>query len=32
MLSAPMGVIIDRNIDPKSVVEQGGFPGAAGVQ
>jgi hypothetical protein len=31
MLSAPMGVIIDRAIDPKTVVERGGFAGA-GVQ
>lgn len=27
MLSAPMGVIVDRALDPKSVVERGGFPG-----
>jgi hypothetical protein len=31
MLSAPMGVIVDRNIDPKTVVERGAFAGA-GVQ
>jgi hypothetical protein len=30
MLSAPMGVIVDRTIDPKTVIEGGGFPGAAG--
>jgi hypothetical protein len=30
MLSAPMGVIIDRNVDPRTVIECGGFPGAAG--
>jgi hypothetical protein len=28
MLSAPMGVIVDRTVDPKTVVEGGGFPGA----
>jgi len=32
MLSAPMGVIIDRGVDPRTVVEQRGFPGAGGVQ
>ena len=32
MLSAPMAVIIDRTVDPKTVVERGGFPGAAGTQ
>jgi hypothetical protein len=32
MLSAPMGVIVDRTVDPKTVIEGGGFPGAAGVQ
>jgi hypothetical protein len=31
MLSAPMGVIVDRNVDPKTVVERGAFAGA-GVQ
>jgi hypothetical protein len=31
MLSAPMGVIVDRHVDPKTVIERGGFPGA-GVQ
>jgi hypothetical protein len=30
MLSAPMGVIVDRNVDPKTVVEGGSFAGAAG--
>ena len=29
MLSAPMGVIVDRHVDPKTVVESGGFPGVA---
>jgi hypothetical protein len=32
MLSAPMAVIVDRTVDPKTVVEGGGFPGAAGAQ
>ena len=32
MLSAPMGVIVDRTIDPKTVIEGGGFPGAAEAQ
>ncbi len=32
MLSAPMAVIVDRTIDPNTVVERGGFPGAAGAQ
>jgi hypothetical protein len=32
MLSAPMGVIIDRDVDPRTVVEQGGFRAGAGVQ
>jgi hypothetical protein len=32
MLSAPMGVIVDRDVDPRSVIERGGFPGAAGAQ
>jgi hypothetical protein len=32
MLSAPMAVIVDRSIDPKTVVERGGFPAAAGAQ
>jgi hypothetical protein len=32
MLSAPMGVIVDRNVDPKTVIERGAFPGAAGAQ
>jgi hypothetical protein len=27
MLSAPMAVIVDRTVDPKTVVEKGGFPG-----
>jgi hypothetical protein len=31
MLSAPMGVIVDRSVDPKTVIERGGPPGA-GVQ
>lgn len=30
MLSAPMGVIVDRTVDPKTVIERGGFPGASG--
>ena len=32
MLSAPMAVIVDRTIDPKKVVERGGFAEAAGAQ
>ena len=32
MLSAPMAVIVDRTVDPKTVVERGGFPGANGAQ
>jgi hypothetical protein len=32
MLSAPMGVIVDRTVDPKTVIEGGGFPGAAPAQ
>jgi hypothetical protein len=32
MLSAPMGVIVDRTVDPKTVIEAGGFPGVAGAQ
>ena len=32
MLSAPMGVIVDRDVDPKTVIERGGFPGASGAQ
>ena len=32
MLSAPMGVIVDRDIDPRTVIERGGFPGRPGVQ
>jgi hypothetical protein len=32
MLSAPMAVIVDRTVDPKTVVERGGFPGGAGAQ
>jgi len=32
MLSAPMGVIVDRNVDPKTVIERGAVPGAAGAQ
>jgi len=29
MLSAPMAVIVDRTVDPKTVVETGGFTGAS---
>jgi hypothetical protein len=29
MLSAPMAVIVDRDVDPKSVIEMGAFNGAA---
>ncbi len=29
MLSAPMAVIVDRGVDPKSVIERGGFAGGA---
>jgi hypothetical protein len=32
MLSAPMGVIVDRNVDPRTVIERGSFPGAPGAQ
>jgi hypothetical protein len=32
MLSAPMAVIVDRTVDPKTVVERGGFPGTDGAQ
>ena len=32
MLSAPMAVIVDRTVDPKSVVVRGAFPAAAGAQ
>ena len=32
MLSAPMGVIVDRTVDPRTVIERGGFPGAAGAR
>jgi hypothetical protein len=32
MLSAPMAVIVDRTIDPKTVVERGGFAAAAAPQ
>jgi len=32
MLTAPMAVIVDRTVDPTTVVERGGFPGAAGAQ
>jgi hypothetical protein len=32
MLSAPMAVIVDRTVDPKTVVERGGFPSANGAQ
>jgi hypothetical protein len=32
MLSAPMAVIVDRTVDPKTVVERGAFRGAAGAQ
>jgi len=32
MLSAPMAVIVDRSVDPKSVVVRGAFPNPAGAQ
>jgi hypothetical protein len=32
MLSAPMGVIVDRSVDPRTVIEAGAFAGPAGVQ
>jgi hypothetical protein len=32
MLTAPMAVIVDRTIDPKTVVERGGFAEAAAAQ
>ena len=32
MLAAPMAVIIDRTVDPKTVVSQGNFGGGAGAQ
>ena len=32
MLTAPMAVIVDREVDPKTVIVRGGFPGAAGAQ
>jgi mono/diheme cytochrome c family protein len=32
MLSAPMAVIVDRSVDPKTVIERGGFQAAAGAQ
>jgi hypothetical protein len=32
MLSAPMGVIVDHTVDPKTVIEAGGFLGAGGAQ
>jgi hypothetical protein len=32
MLAAPMAVIIDRTVDPATVVERGGLPGAARAQ
>ena len=32
MLAAPMAVIVDRTVDPKSVVAEGNFAGGAGAQ
>ena len=32
MLTAPMAVIVDRTVDPRTVVERGGFAEAAGAQ
>jgi hypothetical protein len=32
MLTAPMAVIVDRTVDPKTVVRRGGFGDAAGAQ
>jgi hypothetical protein len=32
MLAAPMAVIVDRTVDPKTVVSQGSFVGGAGAQ
>jgi hypothetical protein len=32
MLAAPMAVIVDRTVDPKSVVSLGNFGGGAGAQ
>jgi hypothetical protein len=32
MLTAPMAVIVDRTVDPKTVVERGGFAEAAAAQ
>ena len=32
MLAAPMAVIIDRNVDPKSVVDMGSFAGGGGAE
>jgi hypothetical protein len=32
MLAAPMAVIVDRNVDPKSVVAEGNFGAGAGAQ
>jgi hypothetical protein len=32
MLAAPMAVIVDRTVDPKSVVAEGNFGGGAGAQ
>jgi hypothetical protein len=32
MLAAPMAVIVDRAVDPKSVVSEGSFAGGAGAQ
>ena len=29
MLAAPMAVIVDRGVDPKSIVKRGGFNGGA---
>jgi hypothetical protein len=32
MMSAPMAVIVDRTVDPKTVIERGGFAEAVGAQ
>jgi hypothetical protein len=32
MLAAPMAVIVDRGVDPKTVVDVGNFAGGAGAQ
>ena len=32
MLAAPMAVIVDRGVDPKSILKRGGFAGGAGAQ